>query len=105
VLKKNLGVFSILSSKTFALRQDRHPAYTTGLACYTTMSLCCHNTLYFRRIGIAPLRALCYQYAVITHKLRNDSVMLAQFRQGSAKGAKSLKTAGKGNLLTDKDFP
>gem|GEM_PF-5011286 len=40
VQKRNLIVFSIFSSKTFALRQDRHPAYTTGLATYTTFSLC-----------------------------------------------------------------
>jgi hypothetical protein len=34
--KRDLCVFSIISNETFDLRQDRYPAYTTGLASYTT---------------------------------------------------------------------
>jgi len=67
--KRNLRFSSICYSKSFALRQNRHPAYPTGLASYTT---------FFLSSSLFELR---YHYASITGEMRNSPVLHPQSKQ------------------------
>ena len=66
---RNLGVFSIISNKTFDLSQDLCPAYTTGLASYTT---------FFLSSSLLELR---YHYESNTDEKRISSVLHPQFER------------------------
>ena len=67
--KRDLCVFSIISNETFDLRQDRYPAYTTGLASYTTFLLS------------SSLLELRYHYESNTDEKRISSVLHPQFER------------------------